>query len=180
MNVRPTALRIDFQREPARLAALPGFALLVVGALALGVSGLQYDGARGALAAAEARLAHLQKAAERGGPGAPVEDKTLAAALAQARDVNAELAMPWGALLGEFEAAAGEDVALLALSAEAKQGAVRASGEARSLKALTAYLRRLEASASLADVRLVGHETRAQQPGKPVIFALTARWEVQQ
>lgn len=178
MNVRPSALRIDFQREPARLAALPGFALLLVGALALGVSGLQYDGAHSALDAAQARLAHLQKAAERGGPVAPVADQPLAAALAQARDVNAELATPWGALLGEFEAASGEDIALLALSAEAKQGAVRASGEARNLKALTAYLRRLEASASLADVRLVGHETRAQQPGKPVIFALTARWEV--
>lgn len=172
------ALRIDFQREPARLAALPGLALLVAGVLALGVSGLQYEGARSAFAAAQVRLAQVHKAAERGGPVATAEDKTVAAALVQARGVNAELATPWGTLLHEFEAAAGEDIALLALSAEAKQGAVRASGEARNLKALTAYLRRLEASGSLAEVRLVGHETRGQQPGRPVMFALSARWEV--
>jgi hypothetical protein len=55
---------------------------------------------------------------------------------------------------------------------------VRISAEARDLEAMLDFHRRLEASDELSDVSLLSHEIVVKSPEQPVLFNLSANWEI--
>lgn len=171
------ALRIDFQRRQQAYGPLLGIVLFATGVLAAGAAFVEHDAVERDIESAQRRLAQFGKSADRAANTPVTENKELLAGLKAMDAVTAQLAVPWGTLLTALESAAGDDIALLTLNAEPAARSVRASGEARDLKAVTGYVRRLEATNAVVDVRLGGHETRPQSPGRPVAFTLTARWE---
>ena len=97
--------------------------------------------------------------------------------LAQMRSVSEQLQRPWEHLFAMLEGMPLEDVALLALSPDARKGQLRIAAEARDLEAMLAFHKRLEASTELRDVSLLNHEIVVRQAEHPVQFNLSATWE---
>lgn len=128
--------------------------------------------------------AQVREAEHRLGTG-PRPQPTLSASqrreqderLAQMRSVSEQLQRPWERLFAMLEGLPMEDVALLALSPDARKGQLRIAAEARDLEAMLAFHKRLEASTELHDVSLLNHEIVARQAEHPVQFNLSATWE---
>ncbi|MCB1907057.1 MAG: hypothetical protein KDH15_06790 [Rhodocyclaceae bacterium] len=93
-----------------------------------------------------------------------------------AQAVVDRLAIPWGELLAEIEAADGDDVAVTALLPDPDKRLVRIDGQARDLRAMLRYHARLAASPTLASVALINHELVLEDPEQPVRFSLSAVW----
>ena len=71
-----------------------------------------------------------------------------------------------------------DNIALLALTPDARKGQVRISAEAKDLEAMLGFHRNLEASDELSDVSLLSHEIVANVAERPVQFNLSATWEI--
>jgi len=99
--------------------------------------------------------------------------------LAQAANVAGELRAPWGDLLATFENRGRGDIGLLKLEPDAKAGVVKVTGQARSTKALFAYLRALEDDARLERVALTTQQLERDTPGQPVRFTIQAQWRAE-
>jgi Tfp pilus assembly protein PilN len=148
------------------LAALAG---LLLGAAAFSAWRLEQDN-RLALAALNERAAKLL-------PPAPRKlSEAERVRHAQAARVAAELRAPWADLLATFEEHGRNDIGLLKLEPDAKAGAVRITGQARSAQALFAYLRELEADPRLVQVALSSHQAERDTPGEPLRFVIQAGW----
>lgn len=93
-----------------------------------------------------------------------------------ANTVLRQIAVPWDTLFREIEKSGGESVALLSVQPDVQNRAVRITGEAKNLQAMLDYIRRLEATRSLSDIVLTGHEIKAQDAQRPVNFSLVAVW----
>jgi hypothetical protein len=96
--------------------------------------------------------------------------------LAQARQLLAQLQAPWFELMAAFEQHTRDDIGLLRLEPDARAMRVRVVAQARDQAAMLAYLQALEADPRLSDVLLLNHQLEADQPGRPVRFALQAGW----
>ena len=107
----------------------------------------------------------------------PAQSREQAQKLAQMRNLSQQLQRPWDSLFSLLEGLPQDDIALLSLSPDARNGQVRISAEARDLEAMLAFHKRLEASAELHDVSLLNHEILVKQPERPVLFNLSAHWE---
>ncbi len=173
----PTAVRLDFQRDPGQRARVLNRVLFVVGAAMLAAAGAEYASVEGERAALQASAEQSSQARRSSGSLRGESRERGEGAAAAASAVTAQLAAPWADLFAAVEAAARDDVALLALQADPASGGVRLSGEARNFAALMAYVRRLKAAPALRDVILTGHEVRQHDPQRPVSFALSAKWE---
>ncbi len=108
----------------------------------------------------------------------PAETREQAQNLAEMRKVSQQLRRPWERLFAMLEAMPRDDIALLALTPDARKGQVRISAEARDLEAMLEFHQRLEASDELSDVSLLSHEIVANVPEHPVQFNLSATWEI--
>lgn len=170
------ALHIDFQERRETGQPRLGWLVLVLGALLLAGACAEYAVVDAELSEAHTRAEQSRHAAKRGAGAVAAEARETADALRAANLVRQQLAAPWGRLFVEVESAAHEDIPLLSLHADPAARALRVSGEARNFTALMAYVRRLEASPVLADVRLAGHEVRQHDPRRPVAFSLSASW----
>ncbi|MCB1894187.1 MAG: pilus assembly protein [Zoogloeaceae bacterium] len=174
-------LELDFHR-PQR-SSLFGVALLVAGFAACGLVladlvevNQQIDRERVVLA----RIESLRPSAEQAGRRAADARKKAARVerdrLEGAQAVADRLAIPWGELLAEIEAADGNDVAITVLSPDPNKKVVRIEGQARDLRAMLSYNARLAASPMLVDVALINHEVVLEDPDQPVRFSLSAVW----
>ena len=85
-----------------------------------------------------------------------------------------QLTLPWATLIGALEDVATKDVALLQLHPEAQQRVLRVTAEARHQEAMLEYARRLAAAKGFADVHLVSHQVREDDPQRPIQFSLQA------
>lgn len=170
---RIAALRIDFRPRVRQAQPRLGWLVLAAGVMLFG--GAYAELSHVEREVASARTAAKPAAALASGHSSPVARPPEGAARAE-RLAMAQLATPWDALLGDIEQAASEDVALLALQAGADGRTLTVSGEARHFAALMAYVRRLQAGSALSDVHLTGHETRRDDPQRPVAFSLSATW----
>lgn len=94
--------------------------------------------------------------------------------LRRAESVVRRLGLPWAPLLEAVEAASGGDVALLRMQPQADSHSLQLTAEARTQAAMLEYLRRLDASPLLSEVRLVGHRVRDDEPTHPVRFDVRA------
>lgn len=171
-------LRIDFRRRHRR--CWTGWALLGVGMLATASALL----AEREISAATASELDAVRRAERALP-APARmrdtrqtDRGRALPIAELQRIQAQLALPWGALFATLESLASPDVALLALAPDTRKRQVRLTAEGRDLDAMLAFHRKLEDSAPMRDVSLLNHEFLDEMPGRPVRFALSAEWVI--
>lgn len=89
--------------------------------------------------------------------------------------IVAPLNTPWPDLMDALEAGTPDNVAVVAIEPDARQGRVRLQAEARDLDTLLAYAARLDAADAFAGVALVRHETNEQDPNRPVRLTLDAR-----
>lgn len=109
-------------------------------------------------------------------PVVPKDQTVLKEQVKQANAVLAELGRPWPRLFSQLEAAAGPEIALLAIRPDAAKGQLRVIGEARHLGDVLEYVHRLVESGEFTDVVLEQHEVVDADPQKPVRFALGAHW----
>jgi Tfp pilus assembly protein PilN len=174
----PPRLLLDFARSrgPAGSAATVVAALGAVAALI--VVGAWLD-ARQDVARWQSRLDDTRRLAGRALPRLAPEaaaSPQLQAELQAANAVLDQMSLGWGGLLEDVEAAVGGDVALLALTPDARARTVIIEGEARHMAALLELLTRLEVTGSLEQVHLLQHEMRIEDPRRPVAFKVQARW----
>lgn len=95
-----------------------------------------------------------------------------AKALRQAMNL---IRVDWENLFRSIDDATGEDVALLAIRPNAAGKAVRISGEARNMATALAFVDALRRE-PLADVVLVSHQIRQNDPQQPILFEISATW----
>jgi hypothetical protein len=170
-------MHLDFLQPHARRTGL-GVALLLAGTVATGALLVAHYEIMQESARLEERVADVQRMARRAMPRIAPRPGGARALADEIRDANAvieRMNVPWDALFHELEAAADENVALLAIQPDPRSREVRIAGEARGLKAVLGYVERLEARDGLANVYLLGHETR-EQPPRPVAFTVSAQW----
>ena len=173
-------LELDFLRGGRR----PDWAAWTLLAVALAFAldlGRSWIALRDDIAQKEARLAahavqrrpgevlkvSMPKAAPR-----PVREGELAAA----RDTLQRLSVPWDALFGALEAAQTERASLISIEPDAAGGTVALTGEAKDYLALLSYVANLEQQKALSRVHLARHETRQNEPQRPLAFTISASW----
>jgi len=161
-------IELDFIRRAPR-SRWAGRVLL---ACALGLAGdLAFSTVRLArtLGENEAIVARAQ-------PKRPASAPASADEVALARDTVERLALPWSKLFAALEAAASEQVALLAIEPDTKSGTVKISGDSKDYLAALGYVLNLSKADALSHVQLVRHEVKQNDPQRPVAFSITAAW----
>jgi Tfp pilus assembly protein PilN len=96
--------------------------------------------------------------------------------LALARDTVERLGLPWTKLFAALEAAADDQVALLAIEPDTKSGTVKISGDSKDYLAALGYVLNLSQAEALSNVQLVRHEVKQNDPQRPVAFSISAAW----
>ena len=176
---RMRLLRLDHGAHAPRWLRAPALALAAA-LLACAAQGLYaFRLAESALQLQQLEAARLQVA----GYGAPKRgqerarkrlapsDETLAAQL------RAELAKPWERLFSAIEDSTGPDVSLLSLTPTPGRPQLQIGGEARSMAALLAFLKRLQESGAYPGVYLREHHVDPADPRQAVRFSMELRWE---
>jgi hypothetical protein len=161
-------IELDFIRRAPR-SRWAGRALLAV---ALGVAGdmaFTYVSVARAVQENEAIVARAQ-------PKRPAAAPASADEVALARDTVERLALPWPKLFAALEAAASDQVALLAIEPDTKSGTVKISGDSKDYLAALAYVLNLSQADALSQVQLVRHEVKQNDPQRPVSFSISAAW----
>jgi hypothetical protein len=87
-----------------------------------------------------------------------------------------QIALPWDALFRELERSRDKTVSLLSVQPDMQNRIVRIGGEAKNLRAVVEYARRLDNTGVLYNVYMIGHEVKTQDPQRPVTFSLVAAW----
>jgi hypothetical protein len=77
--------------------------------------------------------------------------------LALARDTVERLGLPWTKLFAALEAAASDQVALLAIEPDTKTGTVKITGDSKDYLAALGYVLNLSQAEALSNVQLVRH-----------------------
>jgi hypothetical protein len=155
---------------PARRPRVAGIALLAISLGAAGVVLARYNEVKveiGRIDAAQDLLAGERRPA--------TARKSLDDEIKGAEAVVRQLALPWAAMVQAVEGASSPDVALLQMQPDAQQRQLRLTAEARSEKAMLAYLERLAAARILADVHLASHQVMLEEPRRPIQFTVLAR-----
>ena len=96
--------------------------------------------------------------------------------LALARDTVERLGLPWTKLFAALESAANDQVALLAIEPDTKNGTVKITGDSKDYLAALTYVLNLSQSDALSNVQLVRHEVKQSDPQRPVAFSISAAW----
>jgi Tfp pilus assembly protein PilN len=171
-------LTLNFHRDAAS-ARLLRFALLGLGVLAAVACVVRFQGLRKEANIWEAKLEDMSQIANRkvSSLGFPARDGKLPVEeVKRANIVLEHMAVPWGMLFSELEATSDEGLALLAIQPDASSRQVRIAGVASNLRAVTAFVTRLEAQPHLTGVHLVEHALRPGSAAKPVSFSILASW----
>jgi HAMP domain-containing protein len=164
-------LQLDFivPRKRARAAGLLvlGFSLLVAGALVFEQRKTQQ------------RLHELDAAAallSAPRPALAIPRDKIDGEIKTAQATVRQLALPWSQLIDSLERASMKDVALLNIQPDAQNRVLRVTGEARREELMLQYLRRLSATGNFAEVHLVNHQVREEDPQRPIQFSVQARF----
>ena len=96
--------------------------------------------------------------------------------IVQAKETVERLGLPWAKLFSALESAASDQVALLAIEPDAKSGKVLISGDSKDYLAALTYVLNLSKTSGLADVQLVRHEVKKNDPQHAVSFQVSAAW----
>ena len=168
--MKPRRLELDYVATPRR----PLWLGMLVLAIALGIGAAlfaRYQDARLELARLEATasLVSPPRQAARAVPKERLDEEVRAA-----EAVVRQLTLPWAALIETIERAATREVAVLQLQPDAHTRVLRLTAEAHNREAMFAYVRRLAAAQSLAEVHVVSHQVQQDDPQKPIQFSVHA------
>ena len=167
--MRRAPLELDFVVAPRR----PRLAGLLVMAAALAVAGTLAH----RYSETQQRLQRLQASDSllRASP-APraVPRERLDEQVKSAQAVVRQLALPWAELIDSLERSAMREVSVLHVQPDAQQRLMRVTAEARGEAQMLEYLRRVGAARSFAEVHLVSHQVREDDPLRPIQFSLQA------
>ena len=163
-------LELDYVAS-ARRARWPGIAVLAVSLVVAGGVVARHRDAQRDLATLEAAqgLVDTDRARTKAIPRERLDEEAK-----MVNEVVRQLGLPWARMIAAVEKAATGDVVVLQLQPEAQQRVLRLTAEAKSRDAMVRYVRRLGEDRSLAEVHLVRHEVRLDQPGQPIQFAVQA------
>lgn len=153
-------------------------ALLTLGIALIfaGLAGWQSWEARIELVAARGELQAVQMARAQRGKPAAVTKRLLSPLQNQAwNQVARQLNTPWTALLDTLEAATPEEIALVTIEPDGRNGSIRLQVEAKTLDGLLAYAGTLKAIERFEQVTLLKHETNDQDATKPLRLSLDIR-----
>lgn len=175
---RQSTLGLDFVSQERPISPF-GWSLLIVGVLLVLAAAVTWWLASADTSHWREETARWQNMTKRAGFGSDVTDAQVAAMRpevdAAAKAVE-RLAIPWGDLYGNLESTVDETISLLAVLPNAEKGEVRLNGEAKDFAALRAYLKRLNDSGVLSDVRLLRQEESQKDPQRPIVFSISAAW----
>lgn len=164
-------LELDFI-VPRKRPRAAGFLVLIVAlALAGGLVLKQRE--------TEQRLHELDAAAallSAPRPALAIPRDKLEGEIKNAQATVRQLALPWSQLIDSLERASMKDVALLNIQPDAQNRLLRVTGEARREELMLQYLQRLSATGSFAEVHLVSHQVREEDPQRPIQFSVQARF----
>jgi len=168
--MKPRRLELDYVASPRP----PLWLGVLVLAAALGIGAelfARYHDAQLELARLEAAtsLVSPQRRPARAVPKERLDEEVRAA-----EAVVRQLTLPWASLIETLERAATREVAVLQLQPDAQTRALRLTAEARNREAMFAYVRRLAAAQSLADVHVLSHQVQLDDPQKPIQFTVQA------
>lgn len=167
--MRRAPLELDFVVAPRR----PRLAGLLVMVAALAVAGTLAH----RYSETQQRLQRLQASDSllRASP-APraVPRERLDEQVKSAQAVVRQLALPWAELIDSLERSAMREVSVLHVQPDAQQRLMRVTAEARGEAQMLEYLRRVGAARSFAEVHLVSHQVREDDPLRPIQFSLQA------
>lgn len=168
-------LALDFQpRRPGLLMVV----LLLAGVMLCADAWLEYGALDDRLAETESRLAQAQKRADRAAASKRdsrpenIFSPEEAAALRQA---FAAMRIDWERLFVAIDVATSEEIALLAVRPSVSGKSLQIAGEARNMAAALAFVESLR-QAPLANVALVSHQVRDNDPQRPIAFEISATW----
>ena len=172
--MRRAPLQLDFIAPRKRRRAL-GFAVLIVSLALAGGLVFKYRETQQRMHELEAVEALLSTA--RPAPAIPRErlDREVKSAQATVR----QLALPWAQLIDSLERASMKEVAVLHIQPDAQNRLLRVTAEARAQEPMLEYLRRLGATGSFAEVHLVSHQVREDDPLRPIQFSVQASFRSQ-
>jgi hypothetical protein len=164
--MRP-ALQLDFV-APRRKGRSLGVAVLVLALVLAGHLVVKFHETQQRLQSLEAAEALL------GGPrparAAPREK--LDEQMKSAQAIVRQLALPWPQLVDSLERASMKEVAVLHIQPDAQSRVLRVTAEARREELMLEYLRRL--GGSFAEVHLLSHQVREDDPRRPIQFSVQA------
>ena len=172
MSAPPVNLDFVSQRAPLTVFSA---ALLLLGLGTALASYLEYRQLESRRAGLELKLEAAVSRSHRD----PALDVRAAGLTAEAGRVAQELGTPWTKLLAELEAASRDStgqVALLSIEPDHAKRIVHITGESRDLPLVLAYLGRLQGSTLLRYPMLDSHDVKADDPQRPVRFAMSAEW----
>lgn len=99
-----------------------------------------------------------------------------AAALKKANQSIDQLNVPWHALFQAIESAAANKVAVLTFEPDPRKNILRLTVEGRTIGTVLAFADRLEEQPDVQNIRLLHHETNAQDKNRPVRLQLELQW----
>lgn len=168
---------IDLDFQPRRPGAL-SIVLLLAGLLLGADVWLEYGGLRDQLEEVESRLHKAERRAERldaGRRDSRPENVFTADESKALRQAIGAIRIDWEGLYRSIDQAVSEEVSLLAIRPSAAGKAVQISGEARNMAAALAFVEALR-RAPLAQVVLLSHQVKQNDPQHPIIFEIAATW----
>jgi hypothetical protein len=172
MRMKTLRIELDHLPGPARAGGAAWALLAIAVAFAADVA----HGYFRTLAEVESRttrLADLRSSGDSSASARPLSREEFAAA----QDTILRLSTPWDNVFKALEAARSDDVALLSIEPDAGSGSLNISGQARSYPAALTYVAWLSAEKTLKNVHLAHHEILTKDPGRPVLFTVSAGWK---
>ena len=162
-------LELDFVVAPRRPRWM-GLSVLAVSIAVTGLLVLKQNTAQQRLQHLEATESLTRTApAPRAAPRERLEDQ-LKAAQATVR----QLALPWAELIDSLERSAMREVSVLHIQPDAQQRLMRLTAEARGEGQMLEYLRRMGQTGRFAEVHLLSHQIREDDPMRPIQFSVQA------
>ena len=174
-------IQLDFASRTSRLR-MAGMGLLVLAALATVWTAVNHYNAQRAQTLADARQMEAQRLrASQAEPESQRQARAerLRLGLLDANLTIAHLALPWGRLFDEIAASVDEDVVLLEVIPDIERRTIKITAEARSLVAMSAYVKRLGGSAMFQDPYVQSHQIQVLDPQKPVRFVVHGNWMIE-
>ncbi len=168
-------LYLDYQRsfKPFPYAG----AALLAGAMAISVLAVNYyQDLAASISEMEASLSMFERVsgsrihdANPGGQGGAQD-------IRQANEVLHRITMPWENLFQALESSTDPEVTFLGMEPDIEKHIVDISCEARNIKAMLNFVKRLKERREFSSVYLHSHRVQENDPQKPVRFSLVATW----
>jgi Tfp pilus assembly protein PilN len=159
-----------------------GMLALVLGSVSLLLVVWQYRDLVWKTSDQEMRVAKLQ--AQEKNRYSPIasevrDEEQTARETKQANAVILQLSLPWKDLFEALEATRTNEVAVLSIEPNVKNGLVNISAEAKKLDSMLDYAASLQKLALFREVLILNHQVQEQDPEKPIRFVVQAVWELQ-